>query len=45
MLVTLPTELLTTTVNFAKLSPAVAAGVAYELDVAPATITLFFCHW
>ena len=44
LLVALPTELLTTTVNLAALSALAAAGVVYELEVAPEMLTPFFCH-
>jgi hypothetical protein len=45
LLVALPAALVTTTVNFAELSPVVVAAVVYELIVAPAMFTPFLCHW
>ena len=42
LLVTLPTELVTTTVNSAPLSELVVAGVVYLDEVAPLMAVLFF---
>jgi len=44
LLVALPTELLTMTVNCAPLSDVVSAGVVYLAEAAPLIATPFFCH-
>ncbi len=44
LLVTLPAELLTITVNCAPLSELVVAGVVYEVEVAPLTDVPFLFH-
>ena len=44
LLVMLPAELLTTTLNCAPLSAAVVAGVVYEGEVAPLMFAPFFRH-
>ena len=44
LLVTLPAELLTITVNCAPLSELVVAGVVYEVEVAPLIAVPFFFH-
>ena len=44
LLVTLPAELLTTTVNCAPLSDVAVAGVLYVADVAPVIDVPFFFH-
>jgi hypothetical protein len=45
LLVALPALLVTTTVNRARLSELVAAGVVYEEEVAPLIAAAFSCHW
>jgi hypothetical protein len=45
LLVTLPLELLTTTLNCAPLSAEVLAGVLYVAAVAPLIAAPLFCHW
>jgi len=45
LLVTLPTELLTSTMNWDPLSVDVVAGVAYVDEVAWSMFVLFLCHW
>jgi hypothetical protein len=44
ILVTLETLFVTVTVNFAALSEAIVAGVAYEAEVAPLMAAPFFFH-
>ena len=44
LLVALPMELLTVTVNCEPLSEVVAGGVVYEEEVAPLTAEPFFFH-
>ena len=44
LLVALPFELLTTTLNCAPLSAEVVAGVVYVAAVAPLIAEPFFCH-
>ena len=45
LLVALPGLLVTTTVNSARSSELVVAGVVYEEEVAPLIAAAFFCHW
>ena len=44
LLVALPVELLTMTLNCAPLSELVVAGVVYAAEFAPLMVTLFFFH-
>jgi hypothetical protein len=44
LLVALPAEFVTTTENIDPLSAVVAAGVVYELEVAPPMFAPFFRH-
>jgi hypothetical protein len=45
LLTALPTLLVTTTENSARLSEATVGGVVYEEEVAPLIAAPFFCHW
>ncbi len=45
LLVTLPTALLTRTLNCAPLSEVVSAGVVYVNEVAPLIAPPFLLHW
>ena len=45
LLVALPAELLTTTLNTAPLSAFVVAAVVYEADIAPLIAAPFLFHW
>jgi hypothetical protein len=44
LLIAVPTELLTTTLNCSRLSEAVRGGVVYDEEFAPLIAIPFFCH-
>jgi hypothetical protein len=44
LLIAVPTELLTTTLNCSRLSEAVRDGVVYDEEFAPLIAIPFFCH-
>jgi hypothetical protein len=45
VLTALPTLLVTTTVNSARLSESAVGGVVYVEEAAPLIAAPFFCHW